>query len=203
MQNIHLPNFSPVSAPIQAPPTGRDVFPINLMNDIDFGMLAGSMSNFIIPARTTIYVLPPSRDRSLLQIDTGDKPARAFSVIRHLQSILRAPLSPRVYHTQIQPDIQDSVRQYFLLQSGPIGTRLWQGFLDGFEHPEGPKGAVLLQGHSHMWGFTRDQSGQWFIHVDEPFSPLLDPVADAFSTDILGGRAVGAPREMNRGSFFP
>ncbi|KAF8192377.1 hypothetical protein K438DRAFT_1970178 [Mycena galopus ATCC 62051] len=166
-QNVPLPNVSPTYV-VQVPPFVRDVFPIDLTDEIDFS--APGMSNFTLPPRTTVYVLPASRDRSLLQIETGDRTTSAFSVIRKLQSILHAPLSLHKYRTQLQPIVQESVRQYFLSQSGYNGTQLWQGFLSGFE---GPSGLVLLQGHSDLWGFSQDYSGQWIIHVDRPLIPRV------------------------------
>ncbi|KAF8192382.1 hypothetical protein K438DRAFT_2018066 [Mycena galopus ATCC 62051] len=166
--NIPLPSLSPTYAHSQAPPFGGDVFPIDLTNEIDFSLLARGMLNFALPPRTTVYVLPASRDHSLLQVETGDRTASAFSVIRKLQSILNAPLSLQKYRTQLQPVIQESVRQYFLSESGYNGVQLWQGFLSGFE---GPSGLVVLQGHSDLWGLSQDHSGQWIIHVDKPFTP--------------------------------
>jgi len=169
LQSVPLPDLSPPYITIRAPPTGGDVFPIDLLEEIDFEGLARGFSNFAIPPRTTVYVLPAARDRSLLQIDTGDRRAHAFSVLRRLQSILRAPLSLNVYRTQLRPAIQESVRQCFLSHSGPNGMRLWQGFLNGFENPDGPRGEVLLQGHSYMWGFSPDHGGTYMIHVDVSF----------------------------------
>ncbi|KAJ7846688.1 hypothetical protein B0H14DRAFT_2771320 [Mycena olivaceomarginata] len=171
LRSVPLPAFSPTYAPTQLPPTGRDVFPVDLTSEIDFEVLARGLANFGIPAHTTIYVLPASRDRSLLQIDTGDSPAHAVSIIRRLHSILHAPLSPQVYRTSLQPGVQEAVRRYFHSRSGSNGAHLWHGFMNGFEHCDGPRGVVLLQGHTDMWGFSRDHGGQWAIHVDMPLVP--------------------------------
>ncbi|KAF7358894.1 hypothetical protein MSAN_01229700 [Mycena sanguinolenta] len=146
------PPPAPRLQPVPLPPTAADVFPIDLADEIDFQVLARGISNFSIPLHTIVYVLPASRACSLLQIETKDRHSRAFSVIRRLQSILREPLSLHVYRTQLQPAVQESVRQYFLSQSGRNGVHLWQGFLNGFQHRDGPRGLVLLQGHSDMWG---------------------------------------------------
>jgi hypothetical protein len=107
------------------------------------------------------------RDRSLLQITTERRPAREFSVIRRLQSILREPLSLQVF-TKLRPDVQVSVREYFLARSGPNSALIWQSFLGGVEHPQGPKGVVLLQGHTYMWGLSQELNGHWVLHVDLP-----------------------------------
>ncbi|KAF8198831.1 hypothetical protein K438DRAFT_1759479 [Mycena galopus ATCC 62051] len=173
LQNVPLPNVSPTYAHAQAPPIVEDVFPIDLTNEIDFVLLARGIPNFALPLRTTIDVLPASQDGSLLQIETGNRASSAFSVIHKLHSILHAPLSLQKYCTQFQPIVQESVRQYFLSQSGRNGANLWQGFLSGFEHPEGPSGIVLLLGHSDLWGFSQDLSGQWAIHVDRPLIPRV------------------------------
>ncbi|KAF7358897.1 hypothetical protein MSAN_01230000 [Mycena sanguinolenta] len=170
LQPVPLPNPLPTYTPAPAPPIGG-VFPIDLTDEVDFQVLARGVSNFSIPLHTIVYVLPASRACSLLQIETKDRPSRAFSVIRCLQSILREPLSLHVYRTQLRPVVQESVRQYFLSQSGRNGAHLWQGFLDGFQHRNGPKGSVLLQGHSDMWGFSQDLGGRWVIHVEMPLVP--------------------------------
>ncbi|KAJ6566804.1 hypothetical protein B0H19DRAFT_1138617 [Mycena capillaripes] len=171
IQHIPLPNVAPVHNTPQAPRIRRDVFPIDLTNDVDFELLADGIGNFPLPLHTTVYVMPSSRERSLLQITTGNRPARAFSVIRRVQSIIRAPLSLEVYLTQLQPAVQASVREYFLFQSGSYGVQLWQEFLNGAQHPQGPKGVVLLQGHIYMWGFSQDHFGKWVLHVDAPTMP--------------------------------
>ncbi|KAF7358873.1 hypothetical protein MSAN_01227500 [Mycena sanguinolenta] len=165
---VPLPNLPPTYTHAPAPLTAGDVFPIDLADEIDFQVLARGISDFSIPPHTIVYVLPASRACSLLQIETKDRPSRAFSVIRRLQSILREPLSLHVYRTQLQPVVQESVRRYFLSQSGRNGAHLWQGFLNGLQHRDGPRGLVLLQGHSDMWGFSQDHGGQWVIHVEMP-----------------------------------
>ncbi|KAF8146662.1 hypothetical protein K438DRAFT_1944477 [Mycena galopus ATCC 62051] len=171
LPSVPLPDPSPTHAHVQvSPPSVGDVFPIDLTNEIDFSLLARGMLNFALPPRTTVYVLPASRDRSLLQVETGDRTASAFSVIRKLQSILHAPLSLQKYCTELQPVVQESVRQYFLSQGGYNGPQLWQEFLSGFD---GPSGLMLLQGHSDLWGFSQDHSGQWIIHVDRPLLPRV------------------------------
>jgi hypothetical protein len=171
LRNVPLPPSSPTYAPTQLPRTGRDIFPIDLTSEIDFEVLAHGLVNFGIPAHTTVYVLPASRDRSLLEIDTGDSPAHAVSIIRRLHSILHAPLSPQVYRNGLQPGVQEAVRRYFQSHNGGNGARLWQRFRNGFEHCDGPRGVVLLQGHTDMWGFSQDHRGQWTIHVDMPLAP--------------------------------
>ncbi|KAJ6566813.1 hypothetical protein B0H19DRAFT_714251 [Mycena capillaripes] len=168
IQNIPLPGLSCAHSTSQAPRIRRDVFPIDLTNDVDFELLADGIGNFPIPLHATVYVMPSSRERSLLQITTGNRPARAFSVIRRVQSIIRAPLSLEVYLAQLQPAVQVSVREYFLSQSGSYGAQLWQEFLNGAQHPQGPKGVILLQGHIYMWGFSQDHFGKWVLHVDAP-----------------------------------
>ncbi|KAJ6492021.1 hypothetical protein C8R45DRAFT_190913 [Mycena sanguinolenta] len=171
LQPVPLPNLSPTYTHASVLPTGADVFPIDLTSEVDFQVLERGVSNFSIPPHTTVYVLPTSQTFSLLQIETKNRPSRALSVIRRLQSILREPLSLDVYRTQLQPVVQEAVRQYFLSQSGRNGAHLWQGFLNGFHHRDGPRGLVLLQGHSDMWGFSQDHGGHWVIHVEVPLAP--------------------------------
>jgi hypothetical protein len=62
-----------------------------------------------------------------------------------------------------------SVREYFLARSGPNSALIWQSFLSGVEHPQGPRGVVLLQGHTYMWGLSQELNGHWVLHVDLPF----------------------------------
>ncbi|KAJ7481983.1 hypothetical protein FB451DRAFT_1237715 [Mycena latifolia] len=109
-------------------------------------------------------------------MSTGDSPTTAFAVIRRLQTVMRAPLSLEIFSTKLPPATGQSVRCYFLSRSGKDGALLWQGFLNGARHPQGPKGAVLLRGHCFMWGFSQDYQGQWQVHVDVPFIPLLENV---------------------------
>ncbi|KAJ6526793.1 hypothetical protein B0H19DRAFT_1275628 [Mycena capillaripes] len=172
-KNIPLPSLSTSHSTSQSTRARRDVFPIDLTDDVDFELLADGIGNFPIPLHTTVYVMPSSRERSLLQITTGNRPARAFSVIRRVQSIIRAPLSLEVYLTQLKPVVQASVREYFMSQSGSYGAQLWQEFLNGAQHSLGPKGVVLLQGHIYMWGFSQDHFGTWMLHVDAPIMPGL------------------------------
>ncbi|KAJ7436711.1 hypothetical protein FB451DRAFT_1570977 [Mycena latifolia] len=158
---------------IPLPDAAVDVFPINLTNDVDFDLLAGRIQNCSIPPHTTIDILPASRECILLQMTTGDRPTSTFAVIRRLQAIIRAPLSLQLFTTELPLAARQSVRGYFLSCSGQDGAGLWQGFLNGARHPQGPRGAVLLRGHCFMWGFSQDYQGQWAVHVDAPFIPGL------------------------------
>ncbi|KAJ7321372.1 hypothetical protein DFH08DRAFT_941985 [Mycena albidolilacea] len=198
LRSVPLPAFSPTYAPTQLPPTGRDVFPIDLTSEIDFEVLARGLANFGIPAHTTIYVLPASRDRSLLQIDTGDSPAHAVSIIRRLHSILHAPLSPQVYRTGLQPAVQEAVRRYFHSRGGSNGAHLWHGFMNGFEHCDGPRGVVLLQGHTDMWGFSQDHRGHSSADIQRVLFFWCIPCAPLFWLWLSGvmGRAIAAPGSL-------
>ncbi|KAJ7633687.1 hypothetical protein B0H17DRAFT_1280578 [Mycena rosella] len=102
LPNIPLPDFA-VAHRHPPAPSRRDVLPIDLNNEVDFELLAGSIPNYSIPPHTTIDILPSSREFILLQITTGDRPTTAFSVIRSLQRIMRAPLSLQVFTAELPP----------------------------------------------------------------------------------------------------
>ncbi|KAJ7473245.1 hypothetical protein FB451DRAFT_290409 [Mycena latifolia] len=171
LRNIPLPNPTVARRRPRARPTHQDVFPIDLTTDVDFDLLTGRIQNCSIPPHTTIDILPASRECILLQMNTGDHPTTTFAIIRRLQTIMRAPLSLQVFSTELPPAARQFVRSYFLARGGQDGARLWQGFLKGARHPQGPRGAVLLRGHCFMWGFSQDHQGQWVVHVDVPFRP--------------------------------
>ncbi|KAJ7609237.1 hypothetical protein DFH06DRAFT_1485931 [Mycena polygramma] len=168
MHSVPLPRVSPTHSTFRVHPPRRDVFPIDLTSEVDFHALARGVLDFNVPPHTTVYIMPTSRERSLLQITTEEGPARASTVLRRVQSIIRAHLSLQVYRTQLEPAVQTAVREHFLSRSGRHGVQLWQAFLNGVEHPHGPRGVVLLEDHIHMWGFSLDHSGQWMVHVDVP-----------------------------------
>ncbi|KAJ7473243.1 hypothetical protein FB451DRAFT_1367276 [Mycena latifolia] len=173
LRSIPLPDAAVARRRPRARPTHQDVFPIDLTNDVDFDLLAGRIQNCSIPPHTTIDILPTSRECILLQMTTGDRPTSTFAIIRRLQTIMRAPLSLQVFTTELPPAARQSVRSYFLARSGQDGVGLWQGFLNGARHPQGPRGAVLLRGHCFMWGFSQDHQGQWGVHVGVPLIPGL------------------------------
>ncbi|KAJ7478086.1 hypothetical protein FB451DRAFT_181583 [Mycena latifolia] len=173
LRNIPLPDAAVARRRSRARPTHQDVFPIDLTNDVDFDLLAGRIQNCSIPPHTTIDILPTSRECILVQMTTGDRPTSTFAVIRRLQAIIRAPLSLQLFTTELPLAARQSVRGYFLSCSGQDGAGLWQGFLNGARHPQGPRGAILLRGHCFMWGFSQDYQGQWAVHVDVPFIPGL------------------------------
>ncbi|KAJ6583602.1 hypothetical protein DFH09DRAFT_1360172 [Mycena vulgaris] len=139
--------------------TGQDLFPIDLGSDLDLELLSRAMPNYRIPSGMTIHILPTPEI-----------------------SLIRAPLSLRVYHSELSPEVQQSVFEYFLSCSGPDGRRLWRDFLDGHHHPLGPTGAALLQGHFHLWGFSQDYLSRWVVDVDVQRLPL---VRDVFTTSSL------------------
>ncbi|KAJ6467522.1 hypothetical protein C8R47DRAFT_1325995 [Mycena vitilis] len=171
MHSVPLPRLSPTRSTFWGHPSRRDVFPVDLTSEVDFHALAGGILDFNVPPHNTVYIMATSRERSLLQITTGNRTARSFTVIRRVQSIIRAHLSLQVYRTQLEPAVQTSVREHFLSRSERYGVQLWQAFLNGVEHSDGPRGVVLLEGHIHVWGFSQDHSGQWVLHVDMP--PVL------------------------------
>jgi hypothetical protein len=119
-----------------------------------------------------MHVLPTARDRSLIQLPSGDVPTTSIAVIRRLHAVMRAPLSLQVYRSQLSPDVQQAVYSYFISRSGPDGRRLWRNFLNGHHHPQGPMGDVLLQGHVLLWGVRQDGHGQWVVDVDVPRPPV-------------------------------
>ncbi|KAJ7181365.1 hypothetical protein C8R43DRAFT_1229289 [Mycena crocata] len=168
LRNIPLPDPRVAHLPHNLPAT-QNVFPIDLTRRVDFDLLGRSVENYSIPAHTTVYIVPTSHEFTLLEINTGDTPATAFSIIRRLQTEMRALLSLRVYRVGLPPVAQQLVRDYFLSHSGTNGARLWQAFLNGARYPRGPRGADLLRGHSCMWGFGEDFNGRWVIDVDLPF----------------------------------
>ncbi|KAJ6611968.1 hypothetical protein B0H10DRAFT_2192666 [Mycena sp. CBHHK59/15] len=95
----------------------------------------------------------------------------AVSIIHRLHALIRAPLSLQLYRSELPPDVKQAVYNYFLLQSGPNGSRIWEAFLREYTQPEGPTGAVLLQGHLHVWGLLQDHHSRWILSVDVPHTP--------------------------------
>ncbi|KAJ7443112.1 hypothetical protein FB451DRAFT_1568729 [Mycena latifolia] len=165
LRTVPLPRTSTARTSLPAVVTARDLFPIDLSRDLDLRLLARAITNYRIPPRTAIDVLPTSRDRALIQLDSGRRPTTAVAVVRSLHSLMRAPLSLEVYESDLAPEVQRSVCEYFLAHSGPDGRRLWRDFLDGYDHPRGPMGAVLLQGHFNLWGFSQDNHLRWVMNV--------------------------------------
>ncbi|KAJ7249757.1 hypothetical protein B0H12DRAFT_1324398 [Mycena haematopus] len=139
--------------------------PIDLQINLDLEQLAQAVGNYIISPNSTIDVVPTARDRTLIRITLGDEPTTASSFIRRLWSVMRAPLSLQYYQWELSPDVQDAVFRYFLSRSGPHGRRLWQDFLNGHHHPQGPAGAVLLQGHFFLWGIWKDENSRPLAHT--------------------------------------
>ncbi|KAJ7142405.1 hypothetical protein C8R44DRAFT_974171 [Mycena epipterygia] len=172
LRNVPLPELGSRQDHPYAPPTRQDAFPVDLTSEVDFEILARSMPNYSIAPHTKIFILPASRDGVLMELNTGDRSSSTFSVIRLLQAVMRAPLSLQTYH-DLEAPAQQSVRSYFLLRSGRHGARLWQGFLHGSRHPQGPSGAVMLRGKFYMWGFSPDHRGRWVLDVDALFPPGL------------------------------
>ncbi|KAJ7137018.1 hypothetical protein C8R44DRAFT_848438 [Mycena epipterygia] len=169
--NVSLPDMTATFVLPPATTTRRDVFPIDLSRDLDLELLSRALPDFTIPAQTTIHVLPTSRDRALIELNAGRRPTTAMSIIRRLHSVMRAPLSLQVY--QILPyDVQQSVFNYFM-SCWPNEGRRWQDFLNGYSHSQGPTGAVLLQGHFYLWGFSQDHASRWIVDVDVRRAPLL------------------------------
>lgn len=166
MRNVPLPNVWPDLVAGQRAAPSRDAFSIDLGSDLDLEHLTRALGNHRISPHSTIHVLPTTRDRALLQITSGDMPTTSISFIRRLWSLIRASLSLQVYQSELSPEGQQAVCSYFLSRSGPNGTRLWQDFINGHHHPQGPKGEVLLQGHLLLWGFRRDGRCRWIVDVD-------------------------------------
>ncbi|KAJ7032533.1 hypothetical protein C8F04DRAFT_1107153 [Mycena alexandri] len=167
LPNVPLPNNSSTPWGAPAAQTRQDVFPIDLTNAVDFHALARGLENVSIPEGATIYVLPPSRDRCLLQVPTPGGRMTTFSFIQYLQSKMRAPLTLEDFNTLLSPAAQQAVQRHFLSRSRN-GERLWEGFVNGARAPRGPKGVVLLQGHHYLWGFSQDQLGEWIMDVNVP-----------------------------------
>ncbi|KAJ7096916.1 hypothetical protein C8R44DRAFT_989172 [Mycena epipterygia] len=181
MRPIPLPSVLSAPFPPTAPMIGNDFYPIDLSSDLDLEALARAIPNYVIHPRTTIHILPTSRDRSLMQFNSGNRQRSAISIICRLHALLRAPLSLQVYQSELAPDVQQAVFRYFIASSGPHGRRLWQRFLNGHHHPQGPTGAVLLQGHFNLWGFSQDYHLRWVIDVDVQRLPLLQAVHGSYS----------------------
>ncbi|KAF7341501.1 hypothetical protein MVEN_01887600 [Mycena venus] len=166
MRNVPLPSVW--AGHIATPPQvlAWEPFPIDLRSDLDLEHLTRAIGNHRISPQSTICIFPTARDRTLFEITSGDTPTTSISIIRRLCAILRAPLSLRVYQLELSPDAQQAVCSYFLSRSGPNGRRLWQDFLNGHHHPQGPTGEVLLQGHVLLWGFKKDGQHRWIVDVD-------------------------------------
>ncbi|KAJ7182397.1 hypothetical protein C8R43DRAFT_967118 [Mycena crocata] len=166
MRSVPLPD---VNAPRirQALHPSTDNFPLDLTANLDRAHLARTLPNCLIPAHTTIRVRPTSGGRAFLHFDSGDRPASAVAVIRRLQALLVAPLSLELYQ-DLAHDVQQAVASYFV--AGPVidGGRLWQDFMSGYQHPQGPMGVVLLQGHFHLWGLRQDHNLRWVVDIDVP-----------------------------------
>ncbi|KAJ7663237.1 hypothetical protein DFH06DRAFT_1189741 [Mycena polygramma] len=151
----------------------REPFPIDLLGNLDLELLTRAIGNHYIQPHSTIRVLAP--DRCLLHIISGDAPTTPISFIRRLRRLMRAPLSLHVYRSELPPETQQAVRSYFLSHSGSNGRRLWQDFLNGHRHPQGPTGEVLLQGHFFLWGFRQDGHDCWVVHVEAPQHRAIHP----------------------------
>lgn len=171
LRNIPLPDPVRGHRRPRAPPSRRNVFPIDLTNDLDFNELASRIEDYIIPPHTAIDIIPTSRDCILLQLDSGDRQTSSVSIIRRLQRLMRAALSLGVF-AGLPSDASESVRSHFLSVSGPSGPLLWQEFLNGSPRSDGPRGAVLLRGHCHIWGFSPDYQGKLVVTVAAPL-PLF------------------------------
>ncbi|KAF7341492.1 hypothetical protein MVEN_01886600 [Mycena venus] len=141
-------------------------FPIDLRNDLDLEQLTRAIGNHRISPHSTIRVLPTARDRALFQITSGDTSTTSISIICRLCAMLRAQLSLPFYQSELSPDVQQAACSYFLSRSGSNGRRLWEDFLNGHHHPQGPKGEVLFQGHILLWGFRQEGQHRWIVDVD-------------------------------------
>ncbi|KAJ6464882.1 hypothetical protein C8R45DRAFT_1023444 [Mycena sanguinolenta] len=172
IRTIPLPSVEVGPVPQPLAETHRESFPIDLKIDLDLEHLERAVGNHIIPARSTIHIVPTARDRPLIQISLGEVPTTAILFIRRLCSVMRAPLSLQYYQSELSADIQDTIFRYFLSCRGPNGRRLWRDFLDGHHHPYGPTGEVLLQGHFFLWGIWEDAHSRWFVDVDIQRSPV-------------------------------
>ncbi|KAJ7609541.1 hypothetical protein FB45DRAFT_944659 [Roridomyces roridus] len=143
----------------------RAIFPIDLRRDMDFTCIS-NLQTFSIPPQTTIHIMPTTRGSSLLEMNTGYSVETAVSIIHQLQVLLRSPLSLETFHTSLTRTAKRAVREYFVARSKRAAT-VWRGFLKGRNQVDGPLGAVLLRGHTFMWGFQHTH-GQWVIHVEMP-----------------------------------
>ncbi|KAJ7914690.1 hypothetical protein B0H13DRAFT_2325012 [Mycena leptocephala] len=172
MRNVPLPAV--YGGPIAMLPaaTHREPFPIDLRSDLDLEHLTQALGNHRISSHSTVHVLPTARDRPLIQLRLGDEPTTSITLIRRLHAVMCAPLSLRVYRSELSPDVQQAVCGYFVARSEPNGRRLWQDFLNGHHHPQGPKGEDLLQGHFLLWGVWQDGHAQWVVDADVPRPPV-------------------------------
>nr|GAT57482.1 predicted protein [Mycena chlorophos] len=175
-RTIPLPplNFHPHIQPQQAFSRPRDAYPHNLLDDpdtMDFTALMRVLPAHSIPAHSTVFVLPTAnRATPLFALPTGNAPTSAVAFVAQLQRLMRAPLTVDGYRLAGQAE---AVRSYFLSRSKPgrerdAAVRRWNEFLDGRVSGSGPRGAVLLRGHTHMWGMWLDPAGNWILDVDVP-----------------------------------
>ncbi|KAF7295751.1 hypothetical protein HMN09_01117500 [Mycena chlorophos] len=154
----------------------RDAYPHNLLDDpdtMDFTALMRVLPAQSIPPHSTVFVLPTAnRATPLFTLPTGNAPTSAVAFVAHLQRLMRAPLT--VEGCQSTPaSAQQAVRAYFLSGARPgrerdAAVRRWNEFLGGRVSGNGPRGAVLLRGHTHMWGMWLDPAGNWILDVDVP-----------------------------------
>ncbi|KAJ7875007.1 hypothetical protein B0H14DRAFT_3130894 [Mycena olivaceomarginata] len=147
-------------------PYYQEPFPIDLRSDLDLEHLTRVLGNYSIPPGSTIHIMPTARDRNLLQLASGDIPATPVTIVRRLCRTIRGPLSLRVYQSELSPETQQAVYRAFLACGGSRGRKIWQDFLNGDQHPDGPKGGLLLHGHWLLWGFRQDGQHQWIVDVD-------------------------------------
>lgn len=166
MRNIPLPHeWADRTAP-PVVPYYQEPFPIDLRSDLDLEHLTRALGNYSIPPGSTIHIMPTARDRNLLQLASGDIPATPVTIVRRLCRTIRGPLSLRVYQSELSPETQQAVYRAFLARGGSRGGKIWQDFLNGHQHPDGPKGELLLHGHLLLWGFRQDGQHQWIVDVD-------------------------------------
>ncbi|KAJ7198099.1 hypothetical protein GGX14DRAFT_470362 [Mycena pura] len=151
--------------------TAPDPLPIDLRSDPDRDRLAQAIPNYSIPPASMIQVLPTTRDRVLISLTSGDRPTTAHALVRELHAIIHAPLS---LPQGLPPDARQAVFNFFVRRRGPEGVQLWKSFLAGHQHPRGPTGADLLQGHYLLWGLWKDDRSRWVMEVDVPRVPRQD-----------------------------
>ncbi|KAJ7844924.1 hypothetical protein B0H14DRAFT_3685679 [Mycena olivaceomarginata] len=160
MRNIPLPHeWGDRTAP-PVVPYYQEPFPIDLRSDLDLEHLTLSLLD------------RPSTSCPPQEIVTSSSSHRAtfqlppVTIVRRLCRTIRGPLSLRVYQSELSPETQQAVCRAFLARGGSRGRKIWQDFLNGNQHPDGPKGELLLHGHLLLWGFRQDGQHQWIVDVD-------------------------------------
>ncbi|KAF8069295.1 hypothetical protein FPV67DRAFT_1116878 [Lyophyllum atratum] len=148
MRTRPLPSHSTV---IQLPP--MPTFPFDFTSEF-MPMTRSKLASTTVPLSTAIHIHDPTSHIGEVHVDQGIR--TALEAIRYVQAIVDQPLSISTY-LDLSRTMKALVQQSFLIRtSSDMGRnymgQVWNMFLGGHSHPEGPKGADLLLGNTAVWG---------------------------------------------------